>query len=308
VGAPKSLIQRQRRRRELLNERIGAPLVWQGATQQVSDTRADDWVFRIPSDQLTALRAEVDNLLKTAQKTTNETRLREIYNEVAGHLADALRDYDGEEALVLLRERLLNFIQSREDEENIGRRALTRRHDLEFGPVGVIKATRLGNILEAIDNYPYSRYRIEGSVFWPHLELKMKDELLEDIQNQRILLDFVLALASLFGLLAVFALVLGPWIWLNAIWIWILVFIIAGVLSYGTYLISLPTSFALSRSLRAGCDLYRQDLLFALGVEAPETLDDERADWQRLSRLVIYGGVRGLRFRKRRPPPDDWDT
>jgi len=245
----------------------------------------------IPPERLTALDTAINRVVNFEWRT--------IFNQTAAQLRDAAENFDGA-LLIPLRQRLQNFAMLREHRETIPRQTLENRLALEYGPSEITEATRLGNTLLALDNYPYKRYWMEGSVFWPHIEQMMSGGLLDDIQNQRILLDFVLALASALLLSAVVALLIGPWIWLHPVWIFVSAVEVG--LSYLVYCVfSLFAAEALSRALRAGCDLYRQDLLLALGVKVPQNLDRERMRWRQLSQLVIYGETGGLRFRDRPP-------
>jgi hypothetical protein len=104
----------------------------------------------------------------------------------------------------------------------------------------------------------------------------------------------MLATASLLGILTILFGVIGPWIWF---WPAVILAPITGFLSYLVYRLSLAAAVALSRALRAGCDLYRRDLLHALGCEVADTLEGERNAWTTLSQLVIYGDAPGLTFR-----------
>jgi hypothetical protein len=47
-----------------------------------------------------------------------------------------------------------------------------------FGPQGTLRPTALGNLLEAHTAYPFRRYAIEGSVFWPRLTFVVAPETL----------------------------------------------------------------------------------------------------------------------------------
>jgi hypothetical protein len=130
----------------------------------------------------------------------------------------------------------------------------------------------------------------------------IKGDLLDEIRNQRILLDFELALATLLLFLAILALIVQPRIPLGPLPVVLAAVGMLVALSRLLYISALPTAGAMSTSLRVGCDLYRQDLLWAFGVYAPRNLEAERATWERLSRLVIYGGVHGGVLFRPRPP------
>jgi hypothetical protein len=301
---PPWFLDLERRRRGRLDATIADSRIWQGAQQIINDMRPVDLRQGIPNARADVLREHIERLHYPLQPIT-ERELRQRYDRVCGALAAAYRHYTGS-SLTRLRLRLIAFVRPRETEERLHLQTLVAQRALAFGPPGILKATRLGNVLAALDNYPYERYLMEGGVFWPHLEHRMKDNLFDDVQNQRILLDFLLALATLLALLPLLLAFLGPWLWLS--WVWLAFISVAAVLSYLTYRLAIPAANSLSGALRAGCDLYRHDLLVALGVEAPETLIEERESWRKVSQLVVYGAPDNmdLRFRRPTPPETDW--
>ncbi len=310
TGGPGWLLDRQEKRRNDLQQKVDTLLLWENAQAAVDAFQYEHRTINIPPAECKRLMRAITQMVKE-RRVVDARVLRGRYDQRCGEVSTAYGKYDGE-SLIPLRLSLLAFVEERRNDEKFQRQALRNRLALEFGPPGLIEGTRLGNILAALDNYPFRRYGMEGSVFWPHLEQMIKGDLLDDVQNQRILLDFVLALARLLVLLAAVTLVVGPWIsfGITSTIVILTITIILAATSRAVYLAALPTANALSRGLRAGCDLYRRDLLGALGVFVPPTLDAERAEWQRLSRLVIYGDVRGgVRFRPWTPPaPGGHDT
>jgi hypothetical protein len=292
VGAPQWLIERQSNRRNKMEQRINSPRIWEGAKEKKFQSEPRNHL--IPTDRRDELLSRVNHLY-TLDTKPEQGKL--LYESICKNLSAAYQQYDYKRLMNVF-QRLREFVIPRDNEETVRRYDLRARLVLEFGPPGIIKATRLGNILVALDSYPYDRYRMEGGTFWPHLEQRMQGDLLDEVRNQRILLDFLLALASLLAFVAVLAGVSGPWVSLGLTWVF---GFIAGVFSFATYQLSLPVAVALSRALRAGCDLFRRDLLSALGRDPPDTLEEEQAAWQKLSQLVIYGEPIDLSFRS--PPP-----
>jgi hypothetical protein len=293
-GAPRRLVARAAAQRKAMEAEMGRASAWAGT----SDDFSRRMIYARHPVGIPA--SERDKLLVDVAKLEGRARLidasaaRATYDQIAAELEDAYRSYDGD-SLIQIRMRLQAFVETREKADELHRYTQRVRLGLEFGKPGTERATRLGNILEALDNYPYSRYRIEAGAFWPHLEQMMKGDLLDDIRERRLLIDFALALASLLMLTATLALILGPLIWFSIAWP--MAAAISVLLAYCAYLISIPAAVALSSALRAGCDLYRRDLLVALGVDLPETIGEERNIWSRLSQLVAYGDTKYLTFR-----------
>jgi hypothetical protein len=195
-----------------------------------------------------------------------------------------------EDSIALIHQPLLRASEAMEKSKNAQIGQARIKLDYDFGietlePAG----TRLGNILRAIDSYPFTRYRMEGSVFWPLLETVMKRVLLDDIRDQRALLDMALALTTLFTLLSLLLIFLGPWIAINAASSCIPIGFVYALMAAVFYHASVQAALTLGRSMRAGCDLYRLDLMRALGREAPATLTAETEQWKQLSELTLYG-------------------
>jgi hypothetical protein len=303
-GCPSWMRDRQHRRREELETQIRAPASWENIAVTVETIVYERRPALVPAaEHRRLLRAIVD--LSADRHTADQAGLRQRFNQLCTEIAERYRQYDGE-SLIPLRARMVAFGNEQQVRETAGNNSLRARLLLEYGQAGVVEGTRLGNILAALDGYPFKRYGMEGSVFWPHLEQVIKDDLLDDIQNQRILLDFELALATLLLVLAILALMVQPRIPLGALPSVLTAVVALIALARLLYVSALPTAGAMSTSLRVGCDLYRQDLLWAFGVYAPRNLEAERAAWERLSRLVIYGELHGgVQFRPRPPqaPP-----
>lgn len=158
---------------------------------------------------------------------------------------------------------------------------------LHYGPFATLRPTLLGNIFEALDDYPSTRYHMEGSLFWPHIVQFIKPPLEGEIQDQRSFLDFSLTMASFTILYAAILLISGALLHVS-LWVAISILIACFLSSYGFYRLAVSAALSLSKNLRAACDLYRHDLLTALDIATPFTLSDERQIWYNLSQHLIY--------------------
>jgi hypothetical protein len=177
------------------------------------------------------------------------------------------------------------------DAEEVRIQTDTYALDRQFGTLETVKATTLGNITESYKQYSYKRYRMEADIFWPRLRSVMPAPYLALVQEPQILLDFSLTAASLSGVYAFFALLVGPWLWFNQLlWCWL-----AGVALFNSYLfyrLGVLSANQLGELVRSSFDLFRLDLMSALGRPLPPTFYSERAQWEELSRLAVYGTVR----------------
>jgi hypothetical protein len=149
--------------------------------------------------------------------------------------------------------------------------------------------TMYGNAWAVMEEYPLVRYGMDSMVFWPYIRVVMfkeNDGLLVQIDNQKLLIDFVTHMALVLGILTLEGLVatiLHPGIvplvaTLVALWFaW--VFYQSGVSYVRTMGLLISQAF----------DLYRLKLLDLFDVARPATLDDEYWVWNRLAAFLRRG-------------------
>jgi hypothetical protein len=175
------------------------------------------------------------------------------------------------------------------------RDALRDRY-IYFGARDAVAPTRLGNLVNATSYYAYSRYRMEGSVLMPRLLAVLPARTLEQLGDQRLLLDFWLALASL-ALGSTLAILFGlPWLWPNPLPILTAVVIAGGTMRL-SYWIAIGAMLDLAELTRAACDLGRLRLMRELGLPDPTSHAEERDAWERMFRLIVYGQPGEIRYR-----------
>jgi len=167
---------------------------------------------------------------------------------------------------------------------------LAFRLDRRFGTVSSIRPTELGNIIESYNQYPSKRYKAEGELFWSRLLLAtIKDQgSMAPVQDSKTALDFYLTMASLATAYAVLALLLGPWLWLEARF-WLPLAVISLLTSFFFYRLSVLAAYEYGEMMRASFDLYRLKLMSALSRPQPSGLSVEQKQWDELSRLAVYG-------------------
>jgi hypothetical protein len=164
--------------------------------------------------------------------------------------------------------------------------------DRQFGSVGTIRATRLGNILEAHNQYCSTRYNIAVEAFWPRLRgaIRKEEKYLEVIDEPVILLDFALTMATLSAAYAALAILVGPWLWYRP-WLWSLLFGAGLISSWQFYEVAVAAARQSGELMRATFDLFRLEMMTALGRPRPANLHIERRQWEQLSGLVVSGYV-----------------
>jgi hypothetical protein len=217
------------------------------------------------SDDPDLAKASVQKLI-AAYKRYDQTELRDVYAQLKKTLTD------------------------RADTEETAWRSELVGLDRRFGSFATIRATELGNIIASYNEYASKRYKIETSVFWPRLRKVMTAEFGAIVQEPRVLLDFAVTMASLAAIYAALVLVVGPWIWFSYGY-WLSAAGVAAVVAFFFYRVSVSAATQLGELIRASFDLFRLDLLKALGRPRPATFDEELRYWRELNDLTFYGDV-----------------
>lgn len=168
--------------------------------------------------------------------------------------------------------------------------------DRNYGCYASIRATKLGNIIDSYNHYSYKRYKIEGEVFWPRMQRVIPDSYIKLVDEPRILMDFSLAMTTLSTGYALFAIVIGPWLWYN-FQLWLCLAIAGMAFALFFYRVSVGAAFKLGEMIRSSYDLFRLDLLAALDRPRPDSYQKEQEMWSELSRVAVYGSDLNFDFK-----------
>lgn len=163
-----------------------------------------------------------------------------------------------------------------------------------------ILPTRLGNVLRAAEDHSEMRYNIDYLIIWPRLAHMCSDRFMEEYEDARAKLEFLLVVATLAGLfgfaggilLLVFA---APPVAFAAT-----VLGSAG-LAWLAYTSAVHAAVEYGEKMRASIDLYRLDLLQQLRYPAPRTLAEEQLYWGEFGQLFTDGADRRTPYAS--PPP-----
>lgn len=159
--------------------------------------------------------------------------------------------------------------------------------------------TRLGNVISCFERYPAQAYGMDAVVLWPRLISKIDAGFASTIDDAKTSFDFMLN-SSFLSALTILGM-LGVSIWnpmpLNVAaalpWAWR-----AGVFLFLTmifYVWAVNRAGAWGSQVRSAFDLYRLDLLKALGYQQkPLTFQEEKRIWLRISAELAYPDVRDL--------------
>lgn len=164
--------------------------------------------------------------------------------------------------------------------------------------------TRLGNILRSFEDYPQRQYGLDAITLWPRLVSQIDERYAAQVDDAKSSLDFMLNSSALCGLLAaLFGIVrLFYPVGLAEPVTAIVALLTVGALLGGSYLLyvaSLSRATSWGQLVKSAFDLYRWDLLKAIGPwEPPDSRREESELWDKVSNLLIYSDLTIT------PPPD----
>jgi hypothetical protein len=159
--------------------------------------------------------------------------------------------------------------------------------DRNYGSLGTIKGTKLGNVIQAYNEYSFKRYRIEAEVFWPRLQFVINENYKSLISDHKIKLDFSITCTSLGTAFLLFCLC-GPLIYSSLVF-WATIFILTSLVIVFGYQMSVSSAESLGQVVRSAYDLHRLELLKSLKLEFPDNTIAERRLWESYSQFVLYG-------------------
>ena len=203
--------------------------------------------------------------------------------------------YSGD-ALSALYEQIKRELNDWSEKESFTLQRCTAELDRRFGTVATIRATSLGNVIEAYNHYGYKRYRMEAELFWPRLRKVIPDDYMEQVREPKILLDFAVTMATISMVLAFGLLTIGPWLWLD-LRIWATIGVVQFVAAGFFYFLSVTAAIQYGDMIRSCFDLFRLDLLKQMQFTRPTSLQEERTRWEKISQLIVYGQEPSLEIR-----------
>lgn len=157
-------------------------------------------------------------------------------------------------------------------------------------PDHLVRSTRLGNILAAMEDRAGRDYGLDAVVAWPRLYPLLDEATRAVVDDRRNTLDYLARLAVTGVATAVAALAI---LW-GAGW-WMLLAAVPAAVSILAYLGALRAALAYSEGVQTAFDLYHLDLGERFGLARPDTPEHERAAYRQLCNLwrqsipPIYG-------------------
>jgi hypothetical protein len=151
-----------------------------------------------------------------------------------------------------------------------------------------VTPTRLGNAIRRFEEYGYDRFRLDSQVLWHELNAVVPDPARKQAEDARTNVDFFVCLLWGHLLVAVSAIVElatrtagQPYLVGGAL---------AGllILSGIWYRVAVVATDEWAGAVRAMINLGRQPLATALGLQLPESIDDERVMWTLAGKLAEF--------------------
>lgn len=158
-----------------------------------------------------------------------------------------------------------------------------------------ILPTRLGNVIRSFEYYSTREYGIDSIVMWQRLVAVIPKDFAVSIDDTKTTFDFMLNCSVLSLLLAVsiFAAgILAParLIAVTTVPYWLIEVLVFSFLFYFFYRLSINRVSAWGEMVKSAFDLYRWELLKALGYQdKPVGRDQERKLWGEIGRQMLFG-------------------
>lgn len=148
--------------------------------------------------------------------------------------------------------------------------------------------TRLGNRLLAAERGAFELYGADGIFLWPRMIHVIPREVVQDVEDTRATLEFLLVVAlwlALFGVgnLGILTFAGAPAALLTACFL-------GGIVgAWSVYRSALPAAMEYGEQLRTAIEVYRHDLLARLKLGMPEDVDAEKELWLSHREYVFSG-------------------
>lgn len=144
--------------------------------------------------------------------------------------------------------------------------------------------TRLGNILKAAELYSWDRYNLDSVFFWPRLFILLSKERTDNINTSKGDMVFLLLFSFFSYLFSVVFLI----VWTVNFNISCIVLSLIGLpLGYIFYWLSCLSAYRYGGIVKSYIDVYRRQLLDAMGAKTPKNLLEEQETWKKLHNLLI---------------------
>jgi hypothetical protein len=146
--------------------------------------------------------------------------------------------------------------------------------------------TRLGNGLRAAERYGYERYDLDTQALWYELGVATPEDLAEELNAARGVVDFFISAATLSAFYALIA--IGAAL-AKLDWVFACYALIALIISRLSYLRAARSTGAIARAQQAIVNVSRGKLASLFSLAVPDDIDRERKMWRALKAFVVEG-------------------
>ncbi len=163
-----------------------------------------------------------------------------------------------------------------------------------------VAPTALGNVLAAMEEYPYERYGMDAAIYWPRLAAVIPESYKTLVADLKTTFDFWLNLSLLAGLGGLLALGVGGG---SGEPVPVVAGIVALFASHGLYRLAVGAARSFGELVASCFDLFRRALLEQCGLPQPQSLADEQRSWQMLASFIRRGEAFYFPQEEASPPP-----
>jgi len=149
-----------------------------------------------------------------------------------------------------------------------------------------LKPTRLGNVLIAVEEYPYQIYQLDATIWWPRLAVLLPQDFRVQVDMSLSPMLAAINLSSLLTLLALISLV--SVVFNHQLLLFGLIVIIGLSLAIGLYYTAISQATVYGKLVRVAFDLYRHEILKQMHIPVPDNLFKERTVWDMLTKWHYY--------------------
>jgi hypothetical protein len=211
-----------------------------------------------------------------------------------------------------LEERRLSRIQSAIDQKESNRRKyLEALVEIKWFPIDeadrcmVRYPTKLGNMIDSYESYPYRIYGMDSVFYWPRIWVVLNKDIREDIDAQQALADSTLYCSSALYVTGFLYLIYSFSSLFNVCWIvdfaktgsLLLIAFISIILGFWVYRMSFHTHARFGDTFRAVFDMYREKLVFPGVIEGIAEFAelkemDHKAKYKHIWRYLQYNLIK----------------
>ena len=191
---------------------------------------------------------------------------------------------------ILNKYKLIEYLNQLFEQKQVELNQLVQKLSIYYPPPGYesqIMPTRLGNIYKTAEIYAYQHYGADAVMLWTRIQEVLPKSFVNRLEETKIAIDFFI----LFSLLCtLFSLLTVPYLIFHQASILLITICCMGILlGWLVYQAALVPAVAYAELIKVAYDLYRRPLIKVFGLQAPDTLSQEKKLWTTLSNFILRG-------------------